>query len=109
MDGSETFRLDVRDGDHGPLVVLAGDIDLSTVRQLQDCLVPLAHERVSLDFRAVTFMDSTGIRVLLDAQKRAETDGGQIVLHHVQPTQMRIFEIAGLTQHFTFDSGTPSG
>jgi anti-anti-sigma factor len=109
MDDSPRFGLDVRDGDQGPIVVLAGDIDLSTVNEIGACLVPLAGQRVRLDFGAVTFMDSTGIRVLIEAQHRAETDGGELVLCRVQPAQMRVLEITGLAHRFEFDGTTPSG
>lgn len=103
MAGSEIFRLEVRATDQGPLVVLAGDVDLSSVPRLRECLVSLAGERITLDFADVTFLDSTGIGMLVAAQTRAKSNGGDIVLHRVQPTQMHLFEMVGLTTAFDFD------
>ena len=48
-------------------------------------------------------MDSTALGVLAAADKRAVTSGGAIVLHGVQPTQMRVFEVVNLAQHLNFD------
>ena len=48
-------------------------------------------------------MDSTALGVLVAAHNRAELDGGEILLHGVQPNQMRIFEITGLSDLFKLD------
>ena len=56
-------------------------------------------------------MDSTAISVLVTAQKGAAVAGGELVLHGVQPAQMRVFEICGLMETFDFDgaSDVPQG
>ncbi len=60
---------------------------------------------VVVDLSEVTFMDSTGIGVLLNALRHFTTRHGRLML--VCPTQrvMRPFEVTGLTGHLTiFDS-----
>ena len=46
------------------------------------------------------------------ARQRSDTEGGELILHGVQPEQMKVFEVTGLAAHLTFDgdgAGTESG
>ena len=52
-----------------------------------------------LDLASVTFIDSSGLRVLIDAHRRAEADGRVLVIVHPSPPVSRLFEISGLTNH----------
>ena len=107
MDAAPGFALQVTEGGEGPVVRLVGDIDLASSGEVRECLHGLAGQRVTLDCSGVTFMDSTAIGVLVASEQRNEQDGGVIVLRGVQPAQMRIFEIAGLSESLNFD-GTGS-
>ena len=102
------FALHVTEESHGPVVVISGELDIATAPQLGSCLEDLAGKNVTVDFSGVTFMDSTGINVLVTADKRVKTLGGEIVLHGVQPAQMRVFEIVGLVGHLNFDGDQPT-
>jgi len=85
-----------------------GEIDASTAPRLGTCLFELADEgkrAVVVDLSEVTFMDSTGIGVLLNALGRFSTRDGKLVL--VCPTErvLRPFQVTGLVGHLTiFDS-----
>jgi anti-sigma B factor antagonist len=100
---SEQFSLRVTENGDGPLVLLAGELDVAVSGQFRECLMGLVGQHVTLDFTDVTFIDSTALGVLVAAQNRAETDGGEIVLHGVQRSQMKVFEITGLTESLNFD------
>jgi anti-anti-sigma factor len=50
-------------------LVLRGELDLATAPQLEHALAA-AGDGVLLDLRGLTFMDSTGVRVLLEAAER---------------------------------------
>jgi anti-sigma B factor antagonist len=50
-------------------VSLRGELDLATAPRLEHALAE-AGDRVLLDLRGLTFMDSTGVRVLLEAAER---------------------------------------
>jgi anti-sigma B factor antagonist len=90
------------------VVSLRGEIDALTAPKLGSRLLGLADEGkrgVVVDLSEVTFMDSTGIGVLLNALTHFSTRQGQLVL--VCPTQrvLRPFEVTGLVGHLTiFDS-----
>ena len=63
------------------LVTLAGEIDVAVERQLRgmlDGLRGLRLDRLVLDVREVSFIDSTGAQPLLDAQETAAEWGGRV-------------------------------
>jgi anti-sigma B factor antagonist len=90
------------------VVSLRGEIDAMTAPRLGSRLFGLADEGmrgVVVDLSEVTFIDSTGIGVLLNALNHFSTRHAQMVL--VCPTErvMRPFEITGLAKHLTiYDS-----
>ncbi len=53
-------------------LTLRGELDLGTAERLERALAE-AGEDVLLDLRGLTFMDSTGVRVLLEAAERGPT------------------------------------
>ena len=55
-----------RDGGGACHVALRGELDLATAARLEQALAE-AGDEVVLDLRGLTFMDSTGVRVLLEA------------------------------------------
>jgi anti-sigma B factor antagonist len=52
--------------------------------------------RVVLDLTATTFVDSTGLAVLVAAHRRAERLGGRVVVVNVDPEIARLLKITGL-------------
>jgi anti-anti-sigma factor len=51
-------------------IALRGELDLGTAAQLEQALAEAGGE-ILLDLRGLTFMDSTGVRVLLEAAERS--------------------------------------
>jgi len=94
-DGS-AFAIRVTENGQGPVLLIAGDLDLTTAPQLKSHLAALIGEHVALEFSDVTFMDSTAIGVLIDAHKRTSAAGGRLVLHGLRDGQVRLFELMGL-------------
>ncbi len=90
------------------VVSLRGEIDVLTAPKLGSRLFGLAEEGASgvvIDLSDVTFMDSTGIGVLLNALRHMTVRSCTMVL--VCPTErvLRPFQVTGLVRHLTiFDS-----
>jgi len=81
------------------VVMVAGEVELANVPQLRGELLRACDAGcpcVVVDLTHVTFIDSTGIGVLVGALKRARERGGELVLVCPQPRVRRIFEITGL-------------
>jgi anti-sigma B factor antagonist len=84
------------------VVAPRGEVDAVTAPQLGRRLLGLADEgktQVVVDLSNVTFMDSTGIGVLLNAVRQLRQRDGGLVL--VCPTEriLRPFQITGLVDH----------
>jgi anti-anti-sigma factor len=61
---------------------VAGELDIATAQQLEPALraAEIRARRVVLDLRELTFMDSSGVHVIVDASNRARRTGRQLVL-----------------------------
>lgn len=92
-------------------VKVSGEVDIATAPALATALFNAAHvaEQVIVDLSDVTFIDSTGLHVILTAQDELRQSSGHLVLipgpSHVQ----RLFEIAGVANRLEFatDPGDP--
>jgi anti-anti-sigma factor len=73
---------------------LAGELDMATAEELLAAIRERAeHVRMTLDFSGITFMDSSGLRALLEAAKDREGDGALVVLDP-SPQVRRVLEIS---------------
>lgn len=81
------------------VVAIEGEIDLASVGQIEERIAAAEGERprqLVIDARAVTFMDSSGLRVLLAAHQRAQEDGREFALVRGSDTVDRLLEVTGL-------------
>jgi anti-sigma B factor antagonist len=85
-----------------------GEIDLATAPNLKaalDAATDASARYVLVDFKDVAFLDSTGIGVLLSAERKLRARDGKLIVVCNDPLIRRVFEIAGLTHVFNI---TPS-
>jgi len=81
-----------------------GELDLHTAATLRDAaLAALRQDGTTLwlDLRDMSFMDSTGLEVLLATRRRAELEGGSLTLLGPTPAVLRVLEVTGLNSLFT--------
>ena len=92
-------RLDITDSSGG--LALSGELDAHTAPLLADRLaeLPDGDADVVLDIARVEFMDSSGLRVVIDAHQRALDAGRRLVLRHPTSAVQRLLEISGLSDH----------
>jgi anti-sigma B factor antagonist len=86
------------------VVALRGEIDALTAPKLASRLFGLADEgkrRVVVDLSEVTFMDSTGIGVLLNALSHFTARHGELVVVCSDERILRPFELAGIVRLLT--------
>jgi anti-sigma B factor antagonist len=85
------------------VVAVGGEIDVYTSPSLQERLVDVLKDGSSsivLDLSDVTFLDSTGLGVLITALKRCRSAGGDLELVTAQPNVLKVLEITGLNEVF---------
>jgi len=90
-----------RNGDMVRLA-LAGEFDLSNAAQIEDALKQIERDRPALlvlDLRELTFMDSTGLRVMVAADARARDDARRLAVVQGPESVHRVFRITGLDDH----------
>ena len=80
------------------LLIVAGELDLATVPELARMLGALRARghAVVLDLADVTFMDSSGLSLLLEAQLDADRDGWEFSIRRASEAVRRIVALAGL-------------
>lgn len=92
----------VREDDRARLT-LDGEIDLATQSELRQVLTDLVvggQVHLTIDLAGVSFIDSTGLGVLIGARRRVHVLHGSLTLVNAHESVMRVFEITGLTRVF---------
>jgi anti-sigma B factor antagonist len=82
-------------------LVLVGEIDAHTAPELAARLDPLpgASTDLVVDVAGIEFIDSSGLRVLIEAHQRANAGGRRLVIRRPSASVRRLFEISGLAGH----------
>ncbi|MFN8035452.1 MAG: STAS domain-containing protein [Acidimicrobiia bacterium] len=103
-DEPANAEFEVDDEGGVPVVSLRGEVDVASSPDLRDCLyrtIARGTERVVVDLAGLTFIDSSGLGVLVGALKRIRERGGELELRGLHDPSRRVFEITGLTKLFT--------
>ena len=94
------MEIRARDANRELLLEFSGDIDhhgarnaLKEVEMAIDAALP---RLLILDFSGVTFMDSSGIALILRAQQRMQLLEGSVVLRNIPAQARRVLDAAGI-------------
>jgi anti-anti-sigma factor len=82
---------------------LEGEIDLHVSPEVAEALRTMTVKmpaRVVVDLTRVTYLDSSGLAVLIEAMQNVQEYGGKFAVAGVQESVKHIFEIARLDQVF---------
>ena len=86
---------------HQVVLALTGELDIATANAAHKWLINLAlrrGEQLVLDLSGLTFMDSTGIRLVLQARAHALQRDAAFVVVRGPDAVMRALELVGLDQ-----------
>jgi len=105
------FECDIQNAEAGAdcVVTVRGDIDLASAADFESALqTALAGSPASIviDLAALSFMDSSGLRVLVSLSKEAESRGATLGLRNIPRHAQRVLDITGLTEWFE-DQASP--
>jgi anti-sigma B factor antagonist len=88
-------------------VAVDGELDIATAPMLDATLADVERgttRTLLLDLDRVRFMDSTGLRSLLSALRRAEADGRRLRLANLPPDVERVLDVTGVRRIFDIAS-----
>jgi anti-anti-sigma factor len=94
-DDQSQLRIAAHRIDAGTVIAPLGHIDLATREQLDECLECCAGV-VHIDLAGVSFLDASGIGVLVRQHKRLEESGGSLVLRRPTPWVCEVLTLIGL-------------
>lgn len=83
-------------------VALEGELDLSTTAQVEEELRRVEADEpglIALDLSGLSFLDSTGLRLVVTADARAREGGRRLAVVRGPETVNRVFTITRLDEH----------
>jgi anti-sigma B factor antagonist len=94
------FGIELIHLDGNAVLMVVGEIDASTSPKLREACLHLTStsDRLVLDLSRVTFMDSSGLHVLIDIQQRDDVTG--VMLRNAPGHVRRLLQITGLADQF---------
>ena len=97
MQPRDDFTVEVHRQPGAAVVAPSGEIDVATVDEVRDHLRSCEQDAgvVVLDLRAVDFMDTSGLQLVFETQRRASQAGFEFVVVRGSRQLQRLFEIAG--------------
>jgi anti-anti-sigma factor len=100
------LKASVAAGESGPVVMLSGEADLASARELSELLTA---QRLMVDLSGLRFADSASVRALALAGKTLRERGGVLVLARPQRAVARVLELMGVDQLLVVQGGTGQG
>jgi anti-anti-sigma factor len=100
-----SFHVDVDPDQAGVTVTVTGDVDLSTVAPLErarDKALANSPSRVLIDLSGVRFIDSSGLKFLLETDRLSRAGGWKLQLVRPAQTAMRVLHVTGVERHLPF-------
>jgi anti-anti-sigma factor len=110
-----SLKVSVTAGPSGPVLVLAGEADVTTAAQLDEALGPQASgraTRLTIDATDLRYADSASMRVLLMAAATITSRDGTVTLLNPQPPVARLLDLLCVDGMITVerrDQGTDAG
>lgn len=95
---------------NNPIVTVTGRIDALNAAPLDVQLNALAAQgqsHITIDLRQVSYLSSSGLRVLLLAHRRQQAMGGSLGVLGVPDRVMRVLRLAGFDRILNFQSDAP--
>lgn len=98
------FKVDTSEEGTCVVVSVRGELDIATAAALRDALLRLLHDEdvpdLVVDTSGLSFVDSSGLAVLLMASRRWGEAGKRIVLRDPSPTVVRLVDLTGVRRAF---------
>jgi anti-anti-sigma factor len=96
------FQLSIEEGDAVVRLRLVGEFDLAAAENFQEALKRAQSGNPALiiiDLGGLTFIDSTGLQMILKANARSRENGFRLEIVRGSEKVQRIFEVTGIHEH----------
>jgi anti-sigma B factor antagonist len=103
--GPPSFTLSTGTNGRDTLLQVAGDLDISSAPALRSALQHALRDhprRLFVSLQDVSFIDSSGVSVLVGAWRRVSAQGGELVLWAPRPAVHRVLDLAGFSRIVSF-------
>ena len=91
---------DIKNDNGTAVAVLKGEIDHHNAKslrtELDHYIVTVQPERFAIDFGGITFMDSSGIAVIIKVSRRMRTLGGRAWIEDPARQPQRVIDASGI-------------
>jgi len=107
---SDPFDAVVCEGPAGSRLAVSGEVDLATAPKLAQLLSEYAGTTdgdVVVDASRVSFLDSSGVAVLVDCVKVLARTGRQLVIRDAPPFLCRVLDVTGVSAYLYLDASAP--
>jgi anti-anti-sigma factor len=97
MSSLATFHVTIQPLEDSCVMRAAGEIDMATADTLRDQLVAARAARLTtlLDLSAVSFIDASGLHVLLDGARWVDADKWALFIVRPSAAVLRLLEVSG--------------
>ena len=111
MDRDEIeFTVDVGEGPGGAVVTPRGELDIATQGQLREVLEQQsASGAVTLDLSGLRFLDTSGLRLILETAEASRRDGFAFYVLPGSAAVQRLFDVAGVAELVPFRDADEGG
>ena len=94
------MEIQVKNADRNLLLAFQGEMDhhgaRNALREVELAIDAALPKKLVMDFGGVTFMDSSGIALILRAQQRMQLLEGSVLVCNVPPQARRVLDAAGI-------------
>lgn len=94
------MKVDIKTENGAAAAVLSGEIDHHNAKsireQLDRYIISAQPEELIMDFKNISFMDSSGIGLIMGRSKLMRECGGRLVVRNPQPYIRRVLKLSGI-------------
>lgn len=106
MDGAERLTITSSEGPGGELAVV-GELDAYTAPSLEGrLLASVADEDLRIDLSGVSFMDSTGIRVIVKVDNELRARDHALVIVRPSSAVLRLLQLTSLDDRLRIEAAS---
>ncbi len=94
------MKMEIKSGSGAATALLSGEIDHHNAKELRSQLdkfiISVQPALLVMDFKNITFMDSSGIGLIMGRSKLIKECGGSLEVKNTQPYIRRVLRLSGI-------------